>query len=32
VTGGNSPLRTGIYFVRVSGAGTTRAGRMVIVR
>ncbi len=32
VTNGSPLLRSGVYFVRVSGAGTTRESRMVIVR
>jgi hypothetical protein len=32
VTGRNSPLRSGVYFVRVSGAGAARANRMIILR
>jgi hypothetical protein len=29
---GNPPLRSGVYFVRVSGAGAARANRMIILR
>jgi hypothetical protein len=32
VTTATPSLRTGIYFVRVSGAGATRTSRMVIIR
>jgi photosystem II stability/assembly factor-like uncharacterized protein len=29
--GGNSRLRTGMYFLRISGAGTTRASRLTVL-
>jgi photosystem II stability/assembly factor-like uncharacterized protein len=32
VAGGNPSLRSGVYFVRVTGAGATRASRMIILR
>jgi len=32
VTAAGSPLRSGVYFVRVSGAGATRESRLIVLR